>query len=150
KDGPRQTPMLAGRLVGTAPYGWSGGKPGLSPYLAQTFRRLGGRGLAPDDERALIAYIQAIPTPRILGPDKGRVARGREIFESAQAGCSGCHATDVFTDGDRHNVASRARADSFAAFDTPSLLFVGGTAPYFHDGRYATLSDLLAGTEGTM
>ena len=35
-------------------------------------------------------------------------------------------------------------------FDTPSLRFVSGTAPYFHDGRYATLRDLLASTDHDM
>jgi hypothetical protein len=28
--------------------------------------------------------------------------------------------------------------------DTPSLRFLSGTAPYFHDGRYATIEALLA------
>ena len=36
------------------------------------------------------------------------------------------------------------RSDSPSAFDTPSLRFVGGTAPYFHDGRYPTLDALLS------
>jgi hypothetical protein len=35
-------------------------------------------------------------------------------------------------------------------FDTPSLAFVGGTAPYFHDGRYATLDALLVESDGKM
>ena len=35
-------------------------------------------------------------------------------------------------------------------FDTPSLRFVGGTAPYFHDGRFATLEDLLMNPGGRM
>jgi cytochrome c peroxidase len=34
--------------------------------------------------------------------------------------------------------------------DTPSLRFVSGTAPYFHDGRHATLADLLRAAEGKM
>ena len=29
-------------------------------------------------------------------------------------------------------------------FKTPSLLYVGGTAPYFHDGRTPTLAALIA------
>jgi hypothetical protein len=34
--------------------------------------------------------------------------------------------------------------------DTPSLRFMGGTAPYFHDGRYRTLEELLADRESVM
>jgi cytochrome c peroxidase len=37
-----------------------------------------------------------------------------------------------------------------AAFDTPSLRFVGGTGPYFHDGRFETLEALLKQSDGTM
>ena len=36
------------------------------------------------------------------------------------------------------------------AFDTPSLRFIRGTAPYFHDGRYPTLEALLADPASTM
>jgi len=34
--------------------------------------------------------------------------------------------------------------------DTPSLRFVRGTAPYFHDGRYATLEMLLVDPKSPM
>ena len=54
------------------------------------------------------------------------------------------------TDGASHDVASRARGDRSGAFDTPSLRSVGRSAPYFHDGRYATMIDLLRGADGTM
>ena len=39
--------------------------------------------------------------------------------------------------------AKVAICEASLLFDTPSLQFVGGTAPYFHDGRYPTLIDLL-------
>ena len=35
-------------------------------------------------------------------------------------------------------------------FDTPSLLSVGGTAPYFHGCRDKTLRDVLRGCDGKM
>ena len=34
------------------------------------------------------------------------------------------------------------------AFKVPSLLFVGGTAPYYHDGRAASLEELYLGIMG--
>lgn len=43
--GPRQTPMLAGRMLGTAPYGWEGDRATLADYIANTVMRLGGRGM---------------------------------------------------------------------------------------------------------
>ena len=47
-------------------------------------------------------------------------------------------------DGNRHAVGSGPK------LDTPSLRFVAGTAPYFHDGRYATLAELLEHSQGKM
>jgi cytochrome c peroxidase len=47
-------------------------------------------------------------------------------------------------------VKSKAKADQSSVFNTPSLRFVGGTGPYFHDGRYKTLRALLTSTDGTM
>jgi hypothetical protein len=151
-QGPRQTVMLAGRVAGTAPYGWAGDEPTLQAHLEETFRRLAGTGLAPDEIEALVAYIESLEPPRFTVHDRDRVARGRAIFDSEAAGCSGCHSTAEgnFTDYLRHDVRSRVPVDSTGMFDTPSLLFVGGTAPYFHDGRYATLAELLAKSDGAM
>jgi cytochrome c peroxidase len=47
-------------------------------------------------------------------------------------------------------VKSRTAIDLSAKFDTPSLRFVGGSAPYFHDGRYADLDTLLSKSDGKM
>jgi cytochrome c peroxidase len=56
----------------------------------------------------------------------------------------------VFTDRKKHDIGSRTTADEGALFDTPSLRLVGGSAPYFHDGRYATLHQLLVEADGKM
>ena len=53
-------------------------------------------------------------------------------------------------DGQVHDVGSFAKGDLTAMLSTPSLQFVGGTAPYFHDGRYAMLRELLRATDGNM
>jgi mono/diheme cytochrome c family protein len=153
KLGPRQTPMLAGRLAGTAPYGWSGLHADLRSHLTETFERLNAQETLPRaDEDALVAYIQSIPPPPATITDTASVERGRTLFDSAQTGCSGCHTSSdgTFTDTERHDVHSRARGDHRNAFDTPSLLYVGGSGPYFHDGRYATLRQLVDGVDGKM
>ena len=53
-------------------------------------------------------------------------------------------------DGETHDVGSRTPADRALVLGTPSLRFVGRTAPYLHDGRYATLEELLVRVDGTM
>ncbi|MCW5833276.1 MAG: c-type cytochrome [Labilithrix sp.] len=151
--GPRQTPMLAGRLEGAAPFGWNGDAPDVSLHLVQTVKRLGGNGLEGDDKEALIAYVRAMRAP----PGKaGRappdaIERGLAIYQSEEAGCASCHgAGGDMPDGAQHDVRSRAAADTQAKFDTPSLRFVGGSAPYFHDGRYPDLRTLLVKSDGKM
>jgi mono/diheme cytochrome c family protein len=152
-DGPRQTPMLAGRLSQTAPYGWQGSTDSVESHLSQTFARLGGSGLERRELEALIAFATTLEAPAAGDPrtDKVLVDRGRDVFHSASAGCATCHREgDAFTDHRAYDVKSRADADIAASFDTPSLKFVGGTAPYFHDGRYTTLRSLLLDSDGKM
>lgn len=152
-EGPRQTPMLAGRLARTAPYGWLGSTESVEGHLSQTFARLGGTGLERRELDALIAFATNLDTPVMTNSstDKVLVDRGRDVFHSAKAGCASCHReSDAFTDRQAYDVKSKADADAAASFDTPSLKFVGGTAPYFHDGRYTTLRALLLDSDGKM
>ncbi|MBS2019445.1 MAG: hypothetical protein JST00_41670 [Deltaproteobacteria bacterium] len=151
-NGPRQTPMLAGRLSGAAPYGWNGDAADVSTHLVSTFKRLGGSGLTGDDKDALIAYVESLrPPPEKKAADPQAVVRGRAIFSSPQAECATCHgdAGDL-PDGAKHDVKSRATGDLRAKFDTPSLRFVGGSGPWFHDGRYKDLATLLVKSDGKM
>lgn len=165
--GPRQTIMLAGRLRGSAPFSWLGAHKSLEVHLDNTFERLGGTGLknrtdkADDDLDALIAYLEAMPAPVQRGalpdPRKAKlIARGEALFQDQAQGCERCHSGGG-TDASQHKLAeptaapfvpSNPRAED--GFDTPSLRFVGGTAPYFHDGRFATLEDLLMNPGGRM
>jgi DNA-binding beta-propeller fold protein YncE/mono/diheme cytochrome c family protein len=154
-NGPRQTPTLAGRLAGTAPYGWNGSRATVKKHLGDTVKRLGGTGLDGDDLDALVAYCMTMKAPpraaQARTEDAALVAEGHDVFESGASGCSGCHLEDgTFTDGNRHNVGSKAKGDVRRRFDTPSLRFLSGTGPYFHDGRYPTLRALLVGVDGKM
>jgi len=151
--GPRQTPMLAGRLDGAAPFGWNGDAADVHTHLIGTIKRLGGTGLEGEDKEALVAYLRSMRPPPATRPLPGNeaVERGLAIFQSEQAGCASCHGADGdMPDGSQHDVKSRAQADVQVKFDTPSLRFVGGSAPYFHDGRYPDLRTLLLKSDGKM
>jgi mono/diheme cytochrome c family protein len=154
-DGKHQTIMLAGRIAGAEPFGWFAEGPSLRAHVRKTLRRLGGRGIFSGadaaDFEALLAYLGAMRGPSIEGaaggPPADRIARGRELFESPAQGCATCHPGGG-TDQARHDVKSGPFKG--AAFDTPSLRFVGGTGPYFHDGRFETLEELLRKSDGAM
>jgi mono/diheme cytochrome c family protein len=151
-EGPRQTPSLAGRIA-AGPFGWRGEHATLAAHVTSTIdSRLRGKGLPDDDVAALAAYVRSLPPPPALPASAGdddRVARGRALFTAPETGCAHCHENGG-SDGLAHDVESRGRADRFADFRTPSLVGAGGSAPYFHDGRYATLGALLAHTDGRM
>ena len=153
-DGPRNPPMLAGRVDRAAPYGWLGESLDVPAHLKKTFARLGGKGLGKDDVEALVAYVKAMPVPSTRrAPDAGDalVDLGRRLYDSDAVGCASCHGEDgVVPDTFTHNVKSWAQGDRRGVFDTPSLRFLGGTAPYFHDGRYPSLTALLTSTKKTM
>src|SRR5262249_48092229 len=106
------------------------------------------------DLDALIAYLGAMRAPTRVGaaedPTRTDLARrGKALFMSPQQGCATCHA-DGGTDGTAHDVKSGNVIEASLKFDTPSLRYSGGTAPYFHDGRYATLEELLRASDGKM
>jgi hypothetical protein len=154
-DGPRQTPILLGRLEDTAPYGWTGEKSDLSGHFKRTIERLSGMGIRPEERDAIFAYLRSLPSPApsadAAGAGDPQVARGATLFHAEATGCSSCHLDDdALTDHASHDVVSRTLFDVTPKFDTPSLRFIGRSAPYFHDGRYPTLLALLKGVDGTM
>jgi mono/diheme cytochrome c family protein len=136
--GARSTPVLAGRVDREGPFGWNGESKSLDFHVNATIRtNLGGHGLPADDVADLVAYLRAMPAPPRPDTASATLARGAAIFASDAAGCASCH-TDGHTDGARHDVKSGG------SFVTPSLVGLARSAPYFHDGRYTTLDELLA------
>jgi cytochrome c peroxidase len=154
---PRQTPMLAGRVGAQGPYGWHGESADLASRITAGFKlhRWGDpptdAGAASARAGALIAFLRGglVPPPRDKRALTAEEQMGKAIFESAATQCAKCHvAASDYTDRAVVPVGPVPKKQGFEpeaneAFKTPSLLFVGGTAPYFHDGRFATLEDLV-------
>jgi DNA-binding beta-propeller fold protein YncE len=134
-----QTPLLAGRLVGTHPFKWDGKDKDLPTSLSNTVGRLGGSGLSPQQAKDLQAFLESLPRPRppsVEDPDA--IARGQALFESEQTACTACHDGPKLADGLQHDLAS-----NIGSVDTPSLVGLAHTAPYYHDGSARTLRALL-------
>jgi cytochrome c peroxidase len=68
--------------------------------------------------------------------------RGQALFEG-KAGCATCHPAPYFTDKRAHDIGVTSHNEPNARYDTPSLVEAYRTAPYFHDGRAATMRDAL-------
>jgi cytochrome c peroxidase len=147
--------MLQGRLRDSAPYGWSGVSKTVEDHLHFTFQRLGGTGLPAESTHAIVAYLNATEIPRPGRPTRWEAQssslldRGRELFASAETGCASCHPNGL-SDGQNHAVSPPAPRSPRLALDSPSLRGIKASAPYFHDGRYATLQAMLEAPDHAM
>jgi YVTN family beta-propeller protein len=151
-EGPRQTPMLSGRKLGlTAPYHWAGEFPDFTAFVSHTVgRRMGGSGPGPEGERQLLAFIDTMATPdnpfRGAAPTAAQ-ARGEAVFN--KAGCNTCHSGDALTNERMADVGTFVQAGAVVddlnrlsrGLNTPSLLGLGRSAPYLHDGSVDTLKE---------
>jgi DNA-binding beta-propeller fold protein YncE/mono/diheme cytochrome c family protein len=149
-DGPRQTIMLAGRVNRKGPFGWLGKHQTLQVHMQTTMKNLKGTGLDATQQDQLAAFLVALKGPsqkwRALTDQE---AHGRDVFNSGDAQCASCHAEKTgFTDHDTHDVRSSTTSDQTKEFLVPPLTNIGGSAPYFHDGRFATLEALLDKSDG--
>ena len=113
--------------------------------------------------RALAQFTAALTSANTRYDRYVRREAGGELSASELRGlllvrqhCASCHATDLFTDESfRNNGLDRAfpqdsgragitdRRQDVGDFKVPSLRNVALTAPYMHDGRLATLPDVL-------
>lgn len=137
-----QTPTLL-ESASTGPYTWAGTVDSIADEaMITSVGRLGGH--LGDEEAALVqAYIATFERIQRPDIDSARVQRGMAAF--ASAGCTTCHSGPSLTDGDIHGMFG------LATVNTPSLVNVGSTAPYLHDGSMATLGDVVrTATEGLM
>ena len=139
----RRTPPAWGARAALAPYHWDGEfDDGAVLARTTTHELMEGDGLLIDFP-AIAAWLEEMPLPAPRPADAPVVARGRAVFEAA--GCAACHAGPLYADGALHAVLP-ASADPDAALaeaSTPSLIGVRARAPYFHDGRAATLAGTL-------
>jgi YVTN family beta-propeller protein len=169
--GERQTPSLAGRLMDTAPFNWTGSEQALQDNMSETILRMGGLGLSAQElsdlEQFLLHGLVAPPNPHRVGDTLSEEqAFGKTIFERGDVGCANCHAGDATTDGLSHDVGTESVLETHlrelmsglsdeaslspALLNTPSLRGLFYTAPYLHDGSAATLREVLAQTATTM
>jgi DNA-binding beta-propeller fold protein YncE len=139
-----QTPSLAGPVAVTAPFTWSDGVPSIATEAHITSQgRMGGAGLTYTQEAHISDFVDStrdVDLP-LKGSDDPAIARGRAIFDREDVACASCHSGDRYTDNDFHDLLGEPRTN------TPGLVGVAATAPYFHDGRAADLQGVIALTD---
>lgn len=138
----RRTPAAWGARPSLAPFHWNGELPDARALAESTIRELMEGDALLVDLDAIGAWMAEAPTPPGRPID---AAEGRALFESSEVGCASCHAGELASDARTHDVLAPS-ADPLAAIaevDTPSLRGVRARPPFLHDGRAATLLDVL-------
>jgi hypothetical protein len=153
----RQTPMIAGRVKAAGPYGWHAESADLVARIKAGFglhrwwENLSDGKTMRMRADPLAAFLREgiVPPPRRERELTPEEERGREVFNSAATQCATCHVpkseyTDRIAIPLRQKKPPKGYAeDPNPAFKTPSLLYIAGTPPYFHDGSAATLEELV-------
>lgn len=158
---PVNIPSLRGCRY-TAPYGRDGRIASLSEFIANVVTsEFDGAPLSPRELAALVHYVDDLdflPNANLDARDDlteradAAARRGAIVFASPRPGfgggsCATCHAPDTFfRDGRVHRLGSGEPPSPHAldgGYETPTLLGTAETAPYFHDGRFATLGEVV-------
>jgi len=115
--------------------------------------------LQPEEiTHSLASFVRSIlsgdsPFDRFVNGDRAALSpeqqAGLQLFRG-KANCVACHIRPNFTDERLHNTGIAWRDGKFADtgaghgdFNTPTLREIARTAPYMHDGSFATLEDVI-------
>ena len=141
----------------TPPVMWTGVRPNAETAVRSGFKYIQFAGIDEDDAAAVDAYLKSVrpmPSPYLRNGNLTESARrGKALFYSEELACTGCHPAPLYTDNRLHDVGTSSEIDqtiddtgalvSQKRFVTPTLIEAWRTAPYLHDGRFATLRELI-------
>src|SRR5882757_1368794 len=150
---PLTIPSLRGAHL-LAPYGHDGRTLSLRDFIRNVVvNEFAGPEPSAEVLDALVIYVQDIdfvPNPRLGAGGRlvGAITReekhGEKLFNwpfphDPTLSCAGCHQpAEAFVDHRQHDVGSGG------LFKTPTLRNANFNAPYFHDGRYASYTEVIA------
>lgn len=144
---PKQTPSLY-LVTKTAPYTWHGWQKELSAAIekSMTETMFGAKPQAAD-VKAMIAYMETLTPPpnphrQKDGSFSPAAKRGKVIFEG-KAACSRCHKGELYFSASNYDVGLEDDGSPFPLWNPPTLVGVWDRGPFLHDGRAATLDELL-------
>ncbi len=136
---------------------------GAEEHYIRAFAKVGVTAITID---SIVDALAAFERTLVTGPtlyDKW-LAGDRSVFDEAQergrmifftrGQCATCHLGPNFTDGHFHNIGTGTSEDTgrfavsgddydLGAFKTPALRNWKGREPFMHDGRFATLEEVL-------
>lgn len=142
---PKQTPSLLG-TGDTRPWAWNAGGDSLTRQIhASITKTMRGATPTKKDVLAIEAYLATLSPPPSLAEARGELdestlKRGSRVFD--RLGCANCHVPPRYTNEGVVDVGLHDEAGE-KYFNPPSLRGVSQRGPYYHDGRAASLRDVL-------
>ena len=141
----------------TPPMNWTGIRENMEASVRAGMLHIQFHLIDEREAEAIDTYLRMldpVPSPHLVDGELSDAAkRGKALFESPEVGCADCHPAPEYTDLFAHNVGTHSPLDSTVTatgkviaqleFDTPSLVEAWRTAPYLHDGRYATIKKVI-------
>jgi cytochrome c peroxidase len=128
----------------TPPTTATGARPNAEASVRNGYRNIEYADRPDEDASAIDAFLKAQrpePSPHLVnGALSAAAVRGKKVFEGT--GCGSCHSGPLYTGLGQHRVGSGRGREKDTSFDTPTLIEVWRSGPYFHDGRAATLQNL--------
>jgi YVTN family beta-propeller protein len=137
---PKRVPTLLG-VSDTAPWAWNGSMAHLEEQVLKSIRTT-MRGPRPTEQQVadLTAYLRTLLPPPHGGSSGESVRRGEIVFQAR--GCVRCHTPPTYTTSRTYEV-DLEDAMGKKTFNPPSLRGVSHGVAFFHDGRAATLDEVL-------
>jgi DNA-binding beta-propeller fold protein YncE len=146
---PKLTPSLHG-VARTGPWTWHGWQKDLGAAVEKSYTQtMFGPKPTTDEVRAVVAFLGTLehpPNPHRLADKQlsSAAKRGQTLFEGA-AKCARCHAAPEYTSEHIYDVKLEEDDSPYRRWNPPSLRGLWQRGPYLHDGRAATLDELLQG-----
>lgn len=147
-DGTYGAPKNVLSLLGTGhtePWAWNGSKRQLEDQVRESLTHTMLPKTAPGERTraALVAFMRTLEVPPAADwqrRDAAAIARGEQVFTARR--CATCHAPPSYSNPFTYDVGLDDGDGGNRLFSPPSLRGVAHSAPYFHDGRAATLEDV--------
>ncbi len=137
---PKRVPTLLG-VGDTGPWGWNGSMAHLEEQVRKSIRTT-MHGSRPTEQQVadLTAYLRTLAPPPhgVSSGDSAR--RGETVFQAR--GCVRCHAPPTYTTSRTYEIDLEDEMGK-KSFNPPSLRGVSHGVAFFHDGRAATLDEVL-------
>jgi cytochrome c peroxidase len=133
----------------TGPWTWHGWQKSLPASLKKSFRTTlsSSKSTTDADIRALLAFLKSLEHPR--SPHRkpnGQLTtvamKGQKLF-NGKAGCASCHQGQQFTSTETYKVGLESPRYFYPSFNPPSLRGLHARRRFLHDGRAATLEEVL-------